>query len=321
MNRDLSNQKVRKSFKESVRITWHNFKKNKTIMAFILPAFILSLVLGYLPMFGILFAFKEKITPVFWFEDLLYEDWTLRYIISIFKDADVLLALKNTLIISGLKLVVIFPLTIIFAILLSEIKNQSISKLVLIIVCLPNFLSWPVTIGIWNNLLGLNNGLVNNIIASLGGTRVYFFQDNFKFLVIFLAAWKSIGWGSIYYYAAIMSIDKSYYEAATLDGATKLQKIRYLTLPTIKPVIALMLVMNITYILDAGFDQVYSMLQLVLSSTYDEQILGTYIFNLAMSNSNIPFAVAMSVVNGLFALFLMLGGNTLVKKKLGRSLW
>ena len=118
-----------------------------------------------------------------------------------------------------------------------------------------------------------------------------------------------------------MSIDKEYYEAATIDGANKFQQIRYLTVPGILPVIALQLVMNITYILDAGFDQVYSMLNVVKSITYDEQILGTYIFNLAMSNQNIPFTVAMSVVQGLFALFLMLGGNTLVKKTLHRSLW
>ena len=206
-------------------------------------------------------------------------------------------------------------------ILLSEIKKQSLSKLLLIILCLPNFLSWPVTIGIWNNLLSLDNGLINNVIASLGGERVYFFRDNFKFLVVFLSIWKGIGWGSIYFYAAIMSIDKEYYEAATIDGATKLQQIRYLTIPGILPVIALQLVMNITYILDAGFDQVYSMLNLVRSITYDEQIIGTYIFNMTMRNSDIPFTVAMSVIQGLLALFLMLGGNTLVKKKLGRSLW
>ena len=118
-----------------------------------------------------------------------------------------------------------------------------------------------------------------------------------------------------------MSIDKEYYEAAVIDGANKFQQIRYLTIPGILPVIALQLVMNITYILDAGFDQVYAMLNLVRSITYDEQILGTYIFDLTMKNNNIPFTVAMSVVQGLFALVLMLGGNTLVKKKLGRSLW
>ena len=298
-----------------------NFKKHKGILLFLVPAILLTLLFGYVPMTGVIFAFKEKITPLNWLYDVLTQPFTFKHMAMVFQDAEVLTALKNTLIISVSKILIFFPLTIILAILLSEIKRPSISKLLLIILCLPNFLSWPVTIGIWNNLLSLDNGLVNNVIASLGGERIYFFQDHFKFLVVFLSIWKGIGWGSIYFYAAIMSIDKEYYEAATIDGASKIQQIWYLTIPGILPVIALQLVMNITYILDAGFDQVYSMLNLVKSITYDEQIIGTYIFNLTMSNSNIPFTVAMSVIQGLFALFLMLGGNALVKKYLGRSLW
>lgn len=300
---------------------FRNFKKNKAIVMFLIPAMLLTLMFGYVPMTGIIFAFKEKITPTNWLYDTLTSPFTFNHILNVFSDSEVLTALKNTLIISFSKIIIFFPLTIILAILLSEIKKTALSKLLLIVLCLPNFLSWPVTIGIWNNLLSLDNGLVNNFIASLGGERIYFFRDHFKFLVVFLTIWKGIGWGSIYFYAAIMSIDKEYYEAAIIDGANKFQQIRYLTIPGIMPVIALQLVMNITYILDAGFDQVYAMLNLVRSITYDEQILGTYIFNLTMKNSNIPFTVAMSVIQGLFALVLMLSGNTLVKKKLGRSLW
>ena len=300
---------------------FRNFKKNKAIVMFLIPAMLLTLMFGYVPMTGIIFAFKEKVTPTNWLYDTLTSPFTFNHILNVFSDPEVLIALKNTLIISFSKILIFFPLTIILAILLSEIKKTALSKLLLIVLCLPNFLSWPVTIGIWNNLLSLDNGLVNNLIASLGGERIYFFRDHFKFLVVFLTIWKGIGWGSIYFYAAIMSIDKEYYEAAVIDGANKFQQIRYLTIPGIMPVIALQLVMNITYILDAGFDQVYAMLNLVRSITYDEQILGTYIFNLTMKNSNIPFTVAMSVIQGLFALVLMLGGNTLVKKKLGRSLW
>ena len=303
------------------RRQFRNFRKNKGIVMFLIPAILLSLLFGYVPMTGIIFAFKEKVTPTNWLYDTLTSPFTLDNFAKVFSDVEVLTALKNTLIISITKILIFFPLTIVLAVLLSEIKKTALSKFLLIILCLPNFLSWPVTIGIWNNLLSLDNGLVNNFIASMGGERIYFFRDHFKFLVVFLTIWKGVGWGSIYFYAAIMSIDKEYYEAAVIDGANKFQQIRYLTIPGILPVIALQLVMNITYILDAGFDQVYAMLNLVRSITYDEQILGTYIFDLTMKNNNIPFTVAMSVVQGLFALVLMLGGNTLVKKKLGRSLW
>lgn len=299
-----------------------NFNKNKTIIWFLLPAMALVIFFGYIPMLGVIFAFKEKVSAFNWFYDVLVQPLTLDHIIGIFENPEIIKAIGNTLAISGAKLLIFFPATIIFAILLSEIKNQTISKLLLIILCLPNFLSWPVTIGIWNNLLDVNNGLINNLIVSLGGEPVNFFKTMFKPLVVFLSIWKGLGWGSIFFYSAIMSIDKEYYEAATIDGATKLQKIRYLTIPGILPVIALQLVLNITYIMDAGFDQVYAMLQIVPSITPDEQILGTYIFDLAMrANIDIPLGVATSVMNGLFSLVLMLGGNALVKKKLGTSLW
>lgn len=299
-----------------------NFKKNKTIMPFLIPAVLLVLFFGYLPMFGIIFAFKEEIRAFNWLYDFLTADFTFRHVTEIFRDQDVLKAISNTLIISGTKLIIYFPLCIIFAILLSEIKRPWISKLILIIMCLPNFLSWPVTIGIWNNLIGYD-GILTKMLLKWGvlATQTSLFDTIFKPLVVFLSIWKGLGWGSIYFYSAIMSIDKEYYEAATIDGASKVQKIRYLTIPGILPVIALQLVLNITYIMDAGFDQVYAMIQLVPNATYEEQILGTFIFNQALSATDLSFGVAMSVVNGLFALVLMLTGNALVKKKLGTSLW
>ena len=304
-------------FKQQIK----NFKKNKAIIFFIIPAILLTFLFGYIPMTGVIFAFKQSINPGNWFYDVLTQPFTGAHIGKFFSHALAVTALKNTLIISGIKILIFFPLTIILAIFLSEIRKPALSKLILIVLCLPNFLSWPVVIGIWNNLLNLDSGLINNLIARMGGNKVYFFNEYFKVLVVFLSIWKGLGWGSIYFYAAIMSIDREYYEAAQIDGANKFQQIRFLTLPGILPVIALQLVMNITYILDAGFDQVYAMLALVPTKTDDEAILGTFIMKLALQEPDVAFTVAMSVVQGLFALVLMLVGNTFVKKKLGRSLW
>ena len=299
-----------------------NFKKNSSIIWFILPAAALVLFFGYLPMFGIIFAFKTDLDSTNWIYDIFKQGWTFEHLLGLFKNSDVLLALGNTLMISITRLIICFPASILFAILLSEIKKPWVSKLILIVMCLPNFLSWPVTIGIWNNLLS-EFGLVNNFLSAIGQERVLFLQQDeyFKFFVITLSIWKGLGWGSIYFYAAIMSIDKEYYEAATIDGASKIQKIWYLTIPGILPVIALQLVLNITYIMDAGFDQVYAMLQLSRDLTETQQILGTYTFDLYMRQGEIPLSVAISVVNGIFSLVLMLVGNWFVKKKLGSSLW
>ena len=339
--------KIKHFFKDE----WKRTKKHKSILLFILPAFLLAFIFGYIPMTGILFSFKAQIRPQFWLHDLICEgctlsycgskfdpSWTLSNYADIFKDEYFISAIKNTLEISLIRLVVIFPLTIVFAIMLSEIKSQRISKLVLIITCLPNFISWPVALGIWQNIFGEQTGMLNSVISAFhnnslmqtifnvtpdGFQAKQYFYDWYLFLVIFLSGWKSIGWGSIMYYATIVGIDKSYYEAATIDGATKVQKIRYLTIPSLLPIIALMLVMNITYILDAGFDQIYAMLKIVPSRTYTDQILGTYIFNLIQGSGDkgYPFIVALGVFNGLIALIFMLVGNTIVTKTLNRSLW
>ncbi len=324
-------------FKEFFKDQKKRAIKYKSILWFVLPLMIICLLLSYIPMLGISFSFKESIRPGFLLHDIFCTGcgnsycvasgfnpgWTFTHYAAIFQDEYFLSAVSNTLVISSLKLIIIFPLTIMFAIMLSEVKNQKLSKFILIITCLPNFISWPVTLGIFQNILAQQSGLLNNILFMINSNHkpIDFLNDYYMFLVVFLAAWKQIGWGSIMYYSTIIAIDKSYYEAASIDGATKLQKIRYLTIPSLKPMIALMLVMNITYIMDAGFDQIYPMLKMVPSKTYDYQILGTYIFNLVQEGASYAFTVALSVFNGLIAVTLMLSGNALVKKFLNRSLW
>ena len=169
-------------------------------------------------------------------------------------------------------------------------------------------------------------GAVNHLLVTLGiidDNYALMAQNSwFKAMVIFLSAWKGAGWGSIMFYAAIMSIDKTYYESATIEGANKLQKIWYLTIPSILPTIALMLVMNISGIMDAGFEQVYTMMRANAEFEETQIILGTYLYNISVVNrTNIPFATALGVFNGLIALLLMLVGNLITTKTMKRSLW
>lgn len=312
--------------KKSLRM---QFRKYRHIFWFILPALLITLFWGYIPMIGTLIAFRTKFdltgfyTPLGSFFDPT-AGWTLSQFSHIFRDSEFLVALQNTLTISFLKIFICFPLSIVIALLLSEMQNQGAAKLILIIICLPNFLSWPVVNGIWENLLSISGGLVNNFLVKIGilDEPFWFYgsREWFKPLAVFLSAWKGAGWGSIMFYASIMSIDKTYYEAATLEGAGKIRKIWSLTLPAIMPMIALMLVMNITYILDAGFEQIFTMM--TPETRYTQQILGTYLYDISIVNqSNIPFAVALGVFNGAVATFFMLGGNALCKKTLGRGLW
>lgn len=298
-------------------------KKHRHVLPFLLPAAIVSLIFSYIPMLGILFSFKEDFNLMA--GDVIYNlthgGWTLQHYADIFYDPSFLKAVGNTLIINVLKLAICFPLSILLALQLAELKNQGLAKVILIIVCIPNFLSWVIVIGIWQGVLHPDTGFLGKLFFQ-GSVEIMGEDSLFKFFVIILNVWKGVGWGSIIYYAAITSIDKSYYEAATIDGANKFQKAWYLTLPAILPTIALMLVMQFSGMMAAGFEQIYTMMQ-INPDLMDSQItLDTYLYDISVVNrTNIPFATALGVFNGLIALILMIVGNKITTKTLHRSLW
>ncbi len=297
-------------------------KKHKHILPFLIPAALFTLIFSYIPMLGVAFAFKDGFNltrgDVMW--NLTNFGWTFQNFIDIFYDASFLKAVGNTLLINLLKLAICFPLSIILALQLAELKNQGLAKVILIIVCIPNFLSWVIVIGIWQGFLHPDTGLLGKLLFP---DRVVLGEDAlFKFWVIILNIWKGIGWGSIIYYASITSIDKSYYEAATIDGANKLQKAWSLTIPAILPTIALMLVMQISGMMAAGFEQIYTMMQINPELVESQITLDTYLYEISVVNrTNIPFATALGVFNGLIALLFMIVGNKITTKTLHRSLW
>ncbi len=314
------------------RDQWKRIKKYRKLLWFLIPAAAFTLVFSYLPMIGILFAFKGPDfnllapTNLGVTENLIYQtlfkSWTFQNFIDIFADETMLLAVTNTLIINVIRLVICFPLSILIAVMLSELKNQTLSKFILIIITIPNFLSWAIVIGIWSGFLHPDTGFFGVWLKSVGIDNMMALDNWFKPLVVFLSAWKGAGWGCILFYSAIMSIDKTYYESATLEGANKFQKMWYLTLPSILPTIALMLVLNISGMMSVGFEQVWTMMK-ANSALVDSQItLDTYIYNLTQIHpSDIPFPTALGVFNGAIALILMLVGNAITTKTLKRGLW
>ena len=314
---------------------WHRvgqkLKKYGSIYWFVLPAAFLALLFGYIPLIFLLAAFKENVAfGVFSgpFQALFTNDWTFNQFVAIFttNSDQFFRALGNTLVINLIKLVLIFPLPIVLAICLSEVKSSFLAKLFLIILCLPNFLSWPTVIGIWQNFFRLQDGVINNLF----GTQINFFDYNllgegvnlFRFFVVFFDAWKGVGWNSIMFYTAIMSIDKSYYEAAELDGANKLQQIAHLTLPSIFPIIALMFIMNITYILSCGFEQINLIAEWNPEFITYETTLDYYLYFVSLREAgNYSFATALVLFNSTISLIFMLVGNKICRKFLNRGLW
>ncbi len=313
-------------------------KKYATIFWFILPAAFFAFLFGYIPLIFILAAFKSDFvlainSPL---QELFRNNWSFAQFSRIFgEDSEMfLLSISNTLIINVINLCLVFPFSILLAIMLSEVKSTFASKLILIILCLPNFLSWPTVIGIWNNLFRDQNGVINNILMNIGLIKepIYWFGDNiggiagfnlFKFFAIVMNAWKGSGWNSIMFYTAIMSIDKSYYEASEIDGCSKIKQIWYLTIPSILPIIALMFIMNITYILSSGFEQI-NLLANISDPNLKERMktLDVYLYEVALgAGADMSFATALGIFNSSVSLLFMLCGNAISKKLLHRGLW
>jgi putative aldouronate transport system permease protein len=303
------------------------FRNYKNLFPFYIPAIFFALIFSYLPMMGLIMAFKDN-------PNLIRYDSAIEGIIKapfnqlenfkyIFSKPDFLFALKNTLIISFLKIAITFPLPIILSILLTEVRGKKMVKTLEIVMYLPYFLSWVIVDNIFITLFSPSVGLVNNILSTLGFEKVSFVTSNdyFRGTVVFLSAWKDIGWSTLTYIAAIMTIDPALSEAAEIDGASKMQRIMFIIIPGIAATIAVLFILRIGYVMDAGFEQIYILYTPFVQETGD--ILGTYSFRL-IRNSLIPqysISSAIGMFNSMVALVLVLGGNFLSRKLFHRGIW
>ena len=301
-------------------------KKYKSLIPFVIPAILFALIFSYLPMMGIVIAFKDS--PNFMRDDVLTAlqkaDWTLKYFETLFSDPEILSYISNTLIISVMKIVILFPLPVVLAVMITELRNKRFSKLVQGLVFLPHFFSWVVIVGIFNSIFGMY-GPINNLTVELfNGERVHFMgsPEWFRWLVVILSGWKEIGYSSIAYIAAIMSIDPALYEAAKIDGASKMRQIWSITIPSIMPTIIVMLIIRVGYLMDAGFEQVWAMIS---SDTRDVgEIIGTYVYRLGFQGSGpdkYGLSTAVGLFNGVISLILILSANYFSKKKTGNGVW
>lgn len=299
-------------------------KKNGPLMPFLVPAMVFAIIFSYLPMIGILIAFKDN--PNFGrydvFEAFSRASWTLDNFRVLFSDPEILRYVGNTLIISVLKIVILFPLPIILAVMISEVKNRVFSKVIQGMVFLPHFLSWVVITGIFNNILDIY-GPINNIITGMGGSAIFFMGEAgwFRPLVLLLSGWKEIGYSSIVYVAAITAIDSALYEAARIDGAGKMTQIFKITIPQILPTIMVMLIIRIGYLMDAGFEQIFTMLNPYTRET--GEIIGTYVYRLGLGTGTRDYGLstAVGLFNGVISLVLILCSNFISKKKFGTGIW
>ncbi|MBW4080014.1 sugar ABC transporter permease [Paenibacillus sp. S150] len=267
-------------------------KKNWPLYVLCMSALIFVLIFSYGPMVGLVMAFQNY-KP--WL-GITGSEWIgLDNFAMIFQYEESTQAIINTLIIAIFKIVVGIIVPIIMAILLSEIRSVGIKKSIQTLVYLPHFLSWVTVAGIMIDILGLDGG-VNHFITSLFGTEPIFFLGDpayFRPTVIISDLWKNFGFGMIVYLATITGIDPSYYEAAEIDGATRRQQIRHVTLPSMLPMIIVISTLSLGSILDAGFDQIFNLYNPLVYSTGD--IIDTYVYRSSLLNGQYGFGTAVGL--------------------------
>jgi len=229
--------------------------------------------------------------------------------------------LRNTVVISAMKMIFGFPVPIVLAILINEVTQRHFRKYVQSIVYLPHFLNWVVIAGIWIKLLSPSEGAVNLIANFFGGPWIDYMTSKAHIRWVFVASeiWRSAGWDSIIYLAAIMSISPSLYEAARIDGATRLQSMIHITLPQITGTIVTVFILNLGFFMSAGFDQVFNMMNDSVISVAD--ILDTYVYRIGIVNGQFAYSTAASLFKGVIGIVLILGTHFTSRRLTGKGLW
>lgn len=311
-------------FKRNPPRIFKSIWNRKVKYLFILPAVAWYIVFFYVPMFGIVLSFKEFslkggiwgspfATPWYkWFDLFLTNNafWVI---------------VKNTVVISLLKLVTGFPAPIILALLLNEVKNKHFKKAIQTISYLPYFVSWVIVAAMMNQLLTPygGQGVLNKIFQVLTGadTPQYIFgaKNAFYPIILLTNVWKGIGWGSIVYLAAITGINPNLYEAAALDGAGRFRMMWNVTLPSIKTTIGLLFILSLGGLMSAGYDQIYVF---KTPGNYDlSNVLDIYIIETGLNNGRYEIATAANLFQSVIALGFVLTGNFVSDKAMGVSLW
>lgn len=289
----------------------HQYKKYRYFFILLLPALIHKLIFDYAPMYGVIIAFKQFRIR----EGIFGSAWVgFDHFKNMFTGTyDFFNVLSNTIEISLLKLIFVFPASIIVALLLNEIGNSTFKKVTQTISYLPHFLSWVMIAGLLRMFLSPSTGLVNGVIKLLGGAPIYFLANSrwFRSVLIVSDIWQSAGWGSIIYLAAITNIDVEMYQAAIIDGANKFKQAVYITIPSIVPIMTIMLILSVGNILDAGFGQIFNLFSPVVYDVAD--ILDTYVYRVGMVEMNYSFSAAVGLFKNVVGLILVIITNQLAK--------
>ncbi len=284
----------------------------------LIPFFIWLILFEYVPMAGNVLAFKDfKANEGIW-----GSPWAgLKHFRRIFSTPDAVKAIINTIVLSLQRIIFEFPVPIILALITTEMRGRKIKKIYQTVLTFPHFLSWVVVSAILISLFS-EAGAINSVLKALGFESIPFLSDSdfFRGMLFATHNWKEMGWASIIYMATISSIDPGLYEAAEMDGASKLRQIWHVTLPALLPLISMRLILKVGSIMNAGFGQILTMRNSVVSK--DVQILDTYIYDRTFNAlPNYGFSTAVGLFKGVINFILLMVANQVVGKLTGEKMW
>ncbi len=298
-------------------------KQNSGHYAMLVPGFLCLIIFSFIPMYGLYMAFVDynpmipkltdnKFVGLYWFELMFSEPqlWKL---------------VRNTLILNLLKLLICFPAPIVLALLINEVNHKIFKKTFQTISYLPNFISWVIVSGMLTIFLNTDNGVLNSVLEFFGQDPVSWYSDPSKWraILVITSLWKNVGWGTIMFLAAITAIEATLYEAAAIDGASKLRQVFAVTLPSIAPTITITLILTIGKLFADDFEQIYALVggNGILAET--TEVISTQIFGFVNSGAykEFPLATAYGLVQGIISLILIASSNKAAKKLGQEGIW
>ena len=299
-------------------------KQQLTLQSMVIPGVIYLFIFAYIPLFGIMIAFQDYDL----YKGFFGSEWVgFKHFIAFFSNDSFVRLMRNTLGISFFRLIFGFPAPIVAAILFNSLTRDRVKKVFLTVTFLPYFISWVVVVGMISELLAVDGGTINTILRQMGLIEepINFLSEPKYFWTILIASgiWKNVGYSAIIYLAAISGINPELYEAASVDGASKLKQVFVVTLPCLIPQIMIMLIMDLSRILNAGFDDI-----LLFTNNGDNAILlevgdviDTYVYRFGVKMQRFSYSAAVGLFKSVVNIIMLFAANTLSKKISNASLW
>ncbi|QYR22867.1 sugar ABC transporter permease [Paenibacillus sp. sptzw28] len=285
--------------------------KNRSIYLMILPGFLYFAIFKYIPMSGLVIALQDY-QP---YLGITGSPWVgLKHFERLFNDPMFFTILRNTLFLFTMNLVIYFPVPILIAVMLNEVRHHLFKRFVQTLIYIPHFMSWVIIVSISFVMLSMDRGLINEVFSMMGLEKINFLMSNewFRPMYILQVIWREAGWGTIIYLAAMAAIDPQLYEASRMDGANRFRQIWHITLPSIRSVIVVLLILKIGDVLELGFEHIF----LLLNSMNREvaEIFDTYVYTAGLKQGQFSFSTAVGFFKSVVGLVLIMAANWLAKK-------